>query len=340
MLFRRVCGIDLGNDTIKISDKNEKLFLCEHNMLAIRNKIHVIAVGDRAFEIFEKAPSNVYAGSPMSNGSIADGGNLEIVLTGLLKRFSTFYCNHPDILVTAPSEISEVEKRAFYKIFSAGIKAKRVALIQKGIADAIGIGMPMDMAEGNMIVNLGASTTEISVISEGKIILGRVLRMGGKKMDEDIAALVHRQFHLNIGSKTAEQLKNHLAYVQQIPDQEMRVFGIHTVSGIPKEAVIPALTVSVAIIETLEAIVDAIRLALERTPPQLLENIRKNGIYLTGGVSLLPNLADYIRKELGLPVYNVAEPAFCTVRGLVQIMNDSELRKLTFSLKEFAGNTI
>lgn len=340
MLFRRICGIDLGTDTIKISDKNEKLLVCEKNMIAIRNRVHVIAIGNGAFDIYEKAPACVEAGSPMAGGVIADAGNLELLLTGLLRQFSTLFCKHPDLLFTAPTEISEVERRAFYQICSGKIKAKRVALIDKGVADAVGIGMPMDAAQGNMIVNLGASGTEISVISEGKVIVGRKLGIGGAKMDEDIATMVYRQFHLHIGSKTAELLKNQLASVQNIPDREMQVFGIHTVSGLPRDAVIPSLSVSVAIIEALEDIVEGIRTTLERTPPQLLADIRKNGIYLTGGVSQLPYLAEYFGKELDIPVYNVVEPAFSTVRGLVQIMNDKELQKLTYSLRDFAGNTI
>lgn len=340
MLFRRICGIDLGTDTVKISDKNEKLLVYEKNMIAIRDRVHVIAIGNPAFEIYEKAPACVAAESPMAGGVIADAGNLELLLLGLLRRFSTLFCKHPDLLITAPSEISEVERRAFYQICSGKMKAKRVALIDKGIADAVGIGMPMDMTEGNMIVNLGASGTEISVISEGKVIVGRLLRVGGKKMDEDIATMAYRQYHLNIGSKTAQLLKDHLASVQEIPQKEMKVYGIHTVSGLPKEAVIPALSVSVAIIETLEEIVDGIRAALERTPPQLLEDIRKNGIYLTGGVSQLPHLADYLRKELDVPVYNVSDPVFSTLHGLIQIMGDKELQKLTYSLKDFAGNII
>ncbi len=340
MLFRRICGIDLGTDTVKISDKNEKLLICEKNMIAIRNQVHVIAIGNPAFDIYEKAPACVEAQSPMAGGVIADAGNLELLLLGLLRKFSSFFCKHPDLLITAPSELSEIERRAFYQICSGKLKARRVALIDKGIADAVGIGMPMDMTEGNMMVNLGASGTEISVISEGKIIVGRLLKVGGRKMDEEIATMVYRQFHLNIGSKTAEQLKNHLASVQEVPKKEMEVYGIHTVSGLPKKAVIPALSVSVAIIETLEEIVDGIRATLERTPPQLLADIKKNGIYLTGGVSLLPHIAEYFRKELDVPVYNVADPVFSTLHGLVQIMGDKELQKLTYSLKDFAGNII
>ena len=121
----------------------------------------------------------------------------------------------------------------------------------------------------------------------------------------------------------------------------MRVFGIHTVTGLPRQVAIPALAVSVSIVDTIDAITEVVKTTMERTPPQLLENIRENGIYLTGGVSLLPNLSIYMQKELEVPVYNVSDPIFTTVRGLVRIMNDSALRKsAAFSLKDFAGNLI
>ena len=243
--------------------------------------------------------------------------------------------------MTAPTDITEVERRAYYKILSGRLRAKRVMLVEKGVADAAGIGMPLDTPEGHMIVNLGGDRTEIYVISEGKTIIQRTLRMGGHTLDEDIINMVKKQFQLSIGRKTAEALKNQLAYLLNGPALEMRVFGIHTVTGLPRQVAIPALAVSVSIVDTIDAITEVVKTTMERTPPQLLENIRKNGIYLTGGVSLLPNLSIYMQKELEVPVYNVSDPIFTTVRGLVRIMNDSDLRKnAAFSLKDFAGNLI
>lgn len=341
MSFKRICGVDLGSDTIKICDKNQKKLLCEKNMIAVRDKTEVIGVGQDAFEIYEKAPSNVYVGSPIQNGSLAEGTSQEIILVHLMKKFSTFFTHHPNIYMTAPADITEVERRAYYKILSGRLKAKKIALVEKGVADAAGIGMPLDSPMGNMIVNLGGDRTEICVISEGKIIISRTLQTGGHALDEDIINMVKRQFQLNIGQKTAEALKNQLAYMIQGPALEMRVYGIHTVTGLPKQVPIPALAVSVAIVDTIDMITDAVKTTMERTPPQLLEDIRRNGIYLTGGVSLIPNLSVYMQKELEAPVYNAGDPIFTTVRGLVRIMSDSELRKkATFSLKDFAENLI
>ena len=264
MLFRRICGIDLGTDTIKICDKNEKLYVCERNMIAIRNQVNVIAIGQKAYEIYEKAPANVEAGSPMQHGSIADVKNLEIVLTRLLKRFSTFLSKHPDVVMTVPVDITELEKMAYYQLLTGNIKAKRVALIENGMADAIGIGMPVLHPMGNMVVNIGASTTDISVVSDGKIIIGRRLETGGNQLDEEIRSMVRRRYDLNIGSKTSEFLKNNLAYVMRGQSKKLRIFGIHAVTGLPVAEVISSEDVHECIGDTIRTIAGAVRATLER----------------------------------------------------------------------------
>ncbi len=339
MLFRKICGIDLGNDTIKIADKKKKRIICEKNMIAIRNKSNVIAVGGKAYAIFEKAPACVEAGSPMKNGSIANGGNLEIVLSQLLKRFTHLLGRKPNIIITVPMELSEIEMRAFYKVL-AGLKVHKVGLIEKGVADAVGIGMPVLSQTGNMIVNIGSATTGISVVSEGKVILGRQHTLGGDSMDEEIVTMLRRQHSLNIGKKTAEMLRVEMGYLLDGQKQMRKVYGIHTISGLPRYAVVPSEDVSAAINNTVDAIADAILATLQRTPPQLLENIRHNGIYLSGGVSLTPNIAYYLQEKTAIPVYNIPDPIFNTMNGLVEIMNDKELRKLTFSPKDYVGNLI
>lgn len=340
MIFHSSYGIDLGTDTIKICDKNEKNFLCEKNMIAIRDKVNVIALGQKAFEMYEKTPMNVEAGSPMTGGAIADVKNAELVLTGLLKRCGGVFTGHPEIFMSVPTESSEVEKRAYYNVLNVRIRAKKVNLIDKGLADAIGIGMPVLGPEGNMVVNIGADTTEISVISDGKIIVGKMLKFGGRRLDEEICTMVRRRYNLHIGMKTSEYLKKSLAYLIRGEDREAAVYGINTISGLPRQEVIPALPVSAAILEAVDEILESLKNTLERTPPQLLEDIRRSGIYITGGVSEIPNLAEYFYKGVGIPVYNVVEPAFSTIRGLVRIMNQDELQKLTYSMKDFTGNTI
>ena len=334
MLFRKICGVDLGTDTIKICDKNEKKYVCEKNMIAIRNQAKVIAVGSKAFEIYEKAPANVEAGSPMQHGTIADVKNLEIVLTQLLKRYTNLLAKHPDIIITVPVGISELERMAFGQLLTGSIRAKRVALIENGLADAAGLGMPILHPMGNMVVNMVASTTDIGVISEGKIIVGKRLGIGGFRLDEDIVTIVRRRYDLNIGHRSAELLKNNLAYMLRGVSRQMKVCGIHAVTGLPVSVLVSSEDVNDAVAGSLLEIAENVKTTLERTPPQLASDIYKNGVYLTGGLSQIPNCAEYVGQHLGVTTYNVPEPEASTVRGLVRIMNDPELRKLTFSVKD------
>ncbi|MEY8426271.1 rod shape-determining protein [Lachnospiraceae bacterium 46-15] len=334
MLFRKICGIDLGTDTIKICDKNEKKYVHEKNMIAVRDKAHVIAIGLKAFEMYEKAPVSVEAGSPMKNGAIADVQNMGIVLNRLLRRYTNPVTKYPDILMTVPVGISELERMAFQQLLTGGIRSKRVALIENGLADAAGIGMPVLHPMGNVVVNIGASTTDISVISEGKVIVGKRLGIGGSRLDEDIRNIVRRRCDLNIGHRTSEILKNNLAYLLHGVPKQMKVYGIHTVTGLPVPVIVTSADINDAIADSLKEIVDAVKITLERTPPQLAADIQRNGVYLTGGVSQIPNFAEYAGRYLEITTYQVPQPTASTVRGLVRIMNDPQLGKLAFPLRE------
>ncbi|MDY3765397.1 MAG: rod shape-determining protein [Lachnospiraceae bacterium] len=338
MLFHNTYGVDMGTDTIKISDQKERKFLVERNMIAIRDQVHVIAVGEKAFEMYEKTPASVEATCPMVGGVIANTQNMELVLWKFLKKCAAFRMRRPQLYFAVPSDISEVEKRAYFSTLRGKIKAKKVFLVEKGIADAIGMEIPIEAERGNMIINIGAQTTEISVICSGKVILSKTLKVGGKNMDEVIATMVRRNFNLNIGMKTAELLKNNLAYVLEGEEREMYVWGVNTLSGLPRQAAIPASAVSMALTEIMETITENVKSVLERTPPQILQDIKRNGIYLVGGVALIPNLADFIRLEVETRVYPVQNPVFSTIRGLIRIMNEpKKYRKYTYSLRDLTG---
>ena len=338
MLFQRVCGIDLGTDTIKIRDKSGKRFLYSRNVIAIREKKDsVLAIGDPAFEVFEKNPGNVRVVWPMVNGVIANLTEMELVLSHLLGRFSGIFHTGASVCIAVPSDTTQVEKRAFFQVMNSRINAGKIRLIDKGIADAVSAGLPVLSERGHMVVNIGADTTEISVISAGKVILSQTLKVGGRRLDEDISTMVRRKFNLSIGQKTAESLKNNLAFMINGPRLEQKVFGIHTLSGLPKSDLIPSLAVSVAIIDSVDYIVESIKSVYNRIPPQLMKDISREGIYLTGGVSMILNLPEYIRKEIGIPLHHIQDPMNSTVRGLVEILNNKDLRKLTYSLKDLAG---
>ena len=329
--------MDLGTDTIKIRDKNGRHFLYCRNVIALRQNGSVLAVGDGAYGIYEKNPANVRVVWPMANGVIANLTEMGLLLSHLLKRFNGFLSGNAALYIAVPSDITQVEKRAFFQVMNGKINAGSIRLIEKGIADAVSAELPVLSGRGHMVVNIGADTTEISVISSGKVILAQTLKTGGRRLDEDIATMVRRKFNLSIGQKTAEALKNNLAFMINGPRLEQKVFGIHTLSGLPKSDLIPSLAVSVAIIDTVDYIVENIKSVYNRVPPQLMKDIAREGIYLTGGVSMILNLPEYIRKEIGIPLHHIQDPKNSTIRGLMEVMNNRDLRKLTYSLNDLAS---
>jgi rod shape-determining protein MreB len=337
MLIHKACGIDIGTDTIKIRDKSGKHFLYSKNLVAIRQSGEVLAVGDDAFEIYEKNPENVRVVWPMAGGVIANLTEMELVLSHLLKDFSGIFHSGASLCIAVPSDITQVEKRAFFQVMRGKIGAGSIRLIDKGIADAVSAGLPVLSSRGHMIVNIGADTTEISVIASGRVILSQTLKIGGRRLDDDIATMVRRKFNLNIGRKTAESLKNNLAFMINGPKLEQKVFGIHTLSGLPKSDVIPSLAVSVSIIDTIDMIVENILSVYNRIPPQLMKDITREGVYLTGGVSMILNLPEYIRREIGIPLHHIQDPKNSTIRGLVEIINNKDLRKSTYTLNDLTA---
>ena len=329
MLFNSLYGVDLGTDTLKLRDKGNQHFLDSKNMIAVRNGSTVIAIGNDAWEMYEKNPVDVEVSCPMSGGVIASATNMERVLSYTLHQFTTFARKSSGLCLAVPSNVTPVQQRAFFSVLDTSRQTNRVRLIDKGIADAVSIGLDVLSPSGHMIVNIGAETTEISVISGGKVILGETMKTGGRKLDEEIATMIRRKFNISIGMKSAEQLKNNLAFMINGPRLEQKIFGIHTLSGLPKSDVIPSLAVSVAIIDVIDRILEEIQAVYARIPPQLSKDIAKEGIFLTGGVSMILNLPLYMQKELGLPIYHIQDPRNSTIRGILEVINRKELLELT-----------
>ncbi len=333
MPLHRACGIDLGTDTVKIRDKSGKKFLYDRNVIALRENGSVLAYGDDAYSVYEKEPDNVRVVWPMANGVIANQTEMDLLLNHLIRRFG----GSSTLLIAVPAEITQVERRAFFQVMRGRIQTGAIRLVEKGLADAASADLPVLSAHGHMIVNIGADTTEISVISSGKVILGQTLKIGGRSMDADIVTMVRRKFNLSIGEKTAESLKNNLAFMINGPRLEQKVYGIHTLSGLPKSEVIPSLAVSVAIIDTVDAIVENINTIYNRVPPQIMKDISREGIYLSGGVSMILNLPEYIRREIGIPLHQMEDPKNSTIRGLVEIMNNKSYKPLTYTLHDMTA---
>ena len=208
MLSMNAFGIDLGTSNIKIYNRADDTILVEKNMIAIENKNTLFAYGDSAFEMYEKAPSNIHISYPLSNGVIADIKNMELLVKYFINDLSRSNVKPADYYIAVPFDVTEVEKRAFYDLIKeAGVKAKKILVVEKAVADGLGMDIDVKNAQGVLTVNVGYDTTEISILSLGGIVLSKLIKVGGLKFDDAIRSAVRREFNLLIGGKTAEIVK-------------------------------------------------------------------------------------------------------------------------------------
>jgi rod shape-determining protein MreB and related proteins len=288
----------------------------------------VLAVGKEAKEMLGRTPGNIVAIRPMKDGVIAD---FEIT-AAMLRYFIQSAHNrktlvNPRIIIGIPSGITEVERRAVREA-AANAGAREVYLIEQPMAAAIGAGLPITEPSGNMVVDIGGGTTEVAVISLAGIVYSQSVRVGGDKMDEAIVAYMKRKYNLAIGEQTAERIKMTIgnAYTLE-PQSTMEVKGRDMVAGIPKTVVVNSDEIREALTEPTNAIVEAVLLALERTPPELAADIVDKGIVLAGGGALLKNLDVLLREETGLPVMVCDDPISAVVLGSGKTLDHLELLK-------------
>lgn len=326
-------GIDLGTSNIKIYAKGEDSILCEKNMIAIENKNILFAYGNAAFEMYEKAPSNIHISYPLCNGVIADIKNMQM----LVKCFITDLCKGnvkpADYYIAVPTDVTEVEKRAFYDLVkNANVKAKKIMVVEKAIADGLGLDIDVKNAQGVLVVNIGFDTTEISILSLGGIVLSKLIKVGGQKFDDSIRNAVRKEFSLVIGGKTAEKVKMSIGELERT-ETDAVVYGRDIVTGLPVERAIPTKLVDEALKENFDSIIDNIKVILERTPPELAADIYRHGIYLTGGASQVNHLPELISNGTGLKV-NVAEsPIESVALGLSRIIKDENYKSVAYSIE-------
>ncbi|MBP3603705.1 MAG: rod shape-determining protein [Lachnospiraceae bacterium] len=326
-------GIDLGTSNIKIFHKNEDAILVEKNMIAIENKKNVFAYGDSAFEMYEKAPANINISYPLSNGVIADIKNMELLIRYFVTDLSKGNIRPADYYIAVPSDITEVEKRAFYDLIKeAGVKAKKIMVVEKAVADGLGMDIDVKNSQGVLVVNVGYDTTEISILSLGGIVLSRLIKVGGLKFDDAIRAAVRKQFSLIIGGKTAENVKISLKDLEK-EGKGAVVYGRDIVTGLPVERELPTKMIDDCLIEHFHTIIDSIKVILERTPPELAADIYRHGIYLTGGASQVNHLPELIRQGTGLNV-NIAEnPMTSVALGLSKIIRDDNYKTVAYTIE-------
>ncbi|MDR0221482.1 MAG: rod shape-determining protein [Lachnospiraceae bacterium] len=326
-------GIDLGTSNIKIYSRNDDVILVEKNMIAIENKDGVFAYGDSAFDMYEKAPGNISITYPLCNGVIADIKHMEILIRYFISDLSKGNIRPADYYIAVPTDVTEVEKRAFKDLVSkAGVKARRVLVVEKAIADGLGLGIDVKNSQGILLVNVGYDTTEISILSLGGIVLSRLIKIGGLKFDDTIRAAVRKEYSLIIGGKTAEGVKIDLRELARERKAAV-VYGRDVVTGLPVEREVETKLVDEALRENFNMIIDNIKVILERTPPELAADIYRHGVYLTGGASQVNHFATLLKKGTGLGV-NVSEnPVTSVAVGLSKIIKDENYKAVAYAIE-------
>lgn len=336
-LFSNDLAIDLGTATTLIYVKGRGIVSCEPSVVAVHRdrggRKRVLAVGKEAKEMLGRTPGSIEAVRPLRDGVIADFEITEAMLRYFISRAHPRRpLVKPRIIICVPFGITEVEKRAV-KESAEGAGAREVFLIEEPMAAAIGAGLPITEPSGNMVVDIGGGTTEVAVISLAGIVYSQSVRVGGDKMDDAIIAYMKRKYNLLIGEQSAERVKCTIGNAH--PDEErltMEVKGRDLVAGVPKTVVVNADEIREALNEPINAIVEAVMTALERTPAELSADIVDKGIVLTGGGALLKNLDVLLRDETGLPVMVSDDPVSAVVLGSGKTLDHLELlREVTIS---------
>lgn len=331
-MFGNIYGLDLGTYEIKVYDKKQDVVWKEKNTIAIKNKKELFSVGDAAYDMYEKAPLNIEIVFPMKEGVISRFYDMQYLLENLLKK-ERHLTRGSKYIIAVPTDVTEVEKKAFYDlVIHSSARAKEVRIVERGIADALGLGLDVQQSSGIFIANLGGGTTELSVLASGGMVLNRILKIGGNTIDQAIVNHVRYNTDFLIGRITAESLRKTFGVRKENMDKAMSVSGRNLISGIPELQDVPVTLVRAAMKEHLETIVQEIKTMLERTPPEVLRSIQKTGIYITGGVANLPGISEYIEGFIDLKVNKTSEPELCTVKGLKQIIQSKDWKQLTYSM--------
>ena len=330
--FSTDLAIDLGTANTLVYVKGKGIVANEPSVVAVRKDIQgggrILAVGKEAQRMLGRTPGSIVATRPIKEGVIADFDICEAMLRYFIQKVhNRRKLVRPRVIIGVPSGITQVEKRAVRESAeSAG--AREVYLIEEPMAAAIGAGLPVTEPSGNMIVDIGGGTTEVAVISLAGIVYSQSVRVAGDKMDEAIVQYVKRKYNLLIGERTAEMVKIQIGTAYPDPDLDgvtMEVKGRDLVAGIPKTVNVRAEEIRDSMREPINAIVQAVRIALEKTPPELAADIVDKGIVLAGGGGVLRNLDVLLREETGLPIMVADDPLSCVALGAGMALDEIEL---------------
>lgn len=317
-------GIDLGTANTLVYMKGRGILLREPSVVAIETKTKkVLATGNEAKNMLGKAPESIEVFRPLKDGVIAEFEVTAKMLNAFFKRVTGIILfNRPRVIICVPFGVTDVEKRAVEDAtLEAG--AKSVALIEEPIAAAIGASLPVSDARGSMIVDIGGGTTEVAVLSLGGVVVPQSIRIGGDELDEAIVAYVRKEHNVIIGEPTAELVKKRLGAVHpDVQVEHMEVKGRNLYSGLPATIILNTTDVIEAMNEPIAQIVNAVKRALERTPPELAADIFDSGIMCSGGGAMLKGLSTLLQEETGIKTYIAKRPLDCVVDGIGAVLDD------------------
>lgn len=322
----RNIGIDLGTATTLVYVKGKGIILEEPSVVAYQKKDHrILKVGKEARDMIGRTPQGVYTVRPLQYGVIADFEVTAEMLRYFLKKiFTRYQFIKPSITICVPSGVTEVEKRAASEVaYECG--SNRVFLIEEPIAAAIGAGLPIFEPMGNLVVDIGGGTTEVAVISLGGIVINEITKVAGDYLNQQISKYIKEQHGLFIGDLTAESLK--IALSAKNPQQEdgyFEVKGRDRLSGLPIRIDLSQDELSDAISDSVKVIANTVKMALEKTPPELISDIINKGLIMTGGGALLAGLDRILQEQIGIPVFISREPLYCVVKGTGEALENFE----------------
>jgi rod shape-determining protein MreB len=317
-------GIDLGTANTLVFLRGQGIVLNEPSIVAIEvSSKKVLAVGSEAKEMVGRTPGEIMSIRPLKDGVIADFEVTEKLLSNFIRRVVKHrYLMKPRVVISVPSGITEVEKRAV-RDSAENAGAREVFLIQEPMAAAIGVGLPVHLPSGIMVIDVGGGTSEIAVIALNGIVNNISIRIGGDEMDEAIMLYLKKNYNLLIGERTAEEIKIKIGSAFPLDEEEsMEIKGRDLVAGIPKTMKLSSVQVREALSEPVDTIIQAVRQALEETPPELAADILDKGIVVTGGGALLKGMDRRLREETNLAINIAEDPLTCVVRGTGKVLED------------------
>jgi len=339
-IFSNDIGIDLGTANTLVYVKDHGIVLREPSVVAVQQGTRkVLAVGDEAKRMLGRTPGNIVAIRPLKDGVIADFEVTEAMLRHFISKVhNRRRMVRPRVVIAVPSGITEVEKRAV-KDSATHAGAREVYLIEEPMAAAIGVGLPVQDAAGNMIIDIGGGTTEVALISLSGIVFSRSVRVAGDELDESIMNYMKRAYNLMIGERTAEEIKIKIGSAFKLEkESSMEVKGRDLVAGLPKTINISSQEVREALLEPISTIVDSVRITLERCPPELSADLVDRGLVLAGGGALLRGLDKLLQEETGLPVHVAEDPLSAVAEGTGKALQELRFLRAVASNDRPAGS--